>query len=60
MCLIWVPVLCKDFVGYEMSIPDLLREEASKAGLVASECWMAKVEQLYTVAQYRHGKWLNT
>ncbi|KAL5457324.1 hypothetical protein EMCRGX_G034572 [Ephydatia muelleri] len=43
-----------DVGACEVSISDLLREEAGKAGLVASERWMAKVEQLFTVAQHRH------
>ena len=50
------PPICKDVGACEVSISDLLREEAGKAGLVASERWMAKVEQLFTVAQHRHGE----
>ena len=38
------------------SVPDLLREEATRAGLVPSEPWIGKVEQLFMMTQLKHGK----
>lgn len=33
-----------------------LREEAVRAGLVPSQAWLGKVEQLHMLAQLKHGK----
>lgn len=38
------------------SIPELLRMEATRAGLVPSEPWIGKVEQLFMMTQLKHGK----
>lgn len=37
------------------SIPELLRKEATKAGLAPSEPWIGKVEQLFMMTQLKHG-----
>ena len=44
-------VLCMDFG----SVPEMLRQEAKRAGLVPSEPWIGKVEQLFVMTQLKHG-----
>ena len=43
-------------VPRHINIPELLQEEATKSGLVPTQPWLRKVEQLYSLAQIKHGE----
>lgn len=40
----------------QVDCSELLREQAMKAGLMPSQPWLEKVEQLHTLAQLKHGQ----
>jgi hypothetical protein len=42
-------------VAQPVDCSELLKEEAMKAGLVPSQAWLGKVEQLHMMAQLKHG-----
>ena len=57
----YTPTASRRFVGGPLdmgSVPDLLKEEVVKTGLVPTEKWMRKVEQVFMMTQLKHGKTL--
>lgn len=51
--------LCVSTISLDHQLAsDLLKEEATKAGLVITQPWFSKVEQLYAMTQIKHGKYM--